>query len=200
MLSPSRLSLFLVTYVALLFVNCPRVFAQVAIEEQHKFNHDIRCVIRTEHQQWDRTSETLLYGTVENLSDGPIELDVDPALYLSSRTSSAMGDNYWAPVDLLHDSPISTNKQPIAGGAGVAIQTRPIRLRFKNKGEKIDFRLDARHLLWAKTIWSGWPSSAFFSIVKADDYDLQLVLETDKGRVESMKVKLSVNDSNPQKQ
>jgi len=199
MLSLCRLSLFLGTYVALLFVHSPRVFAQVAIEEQRKFNHDIRCVIRTEHQ-WDRASETLLYGTVENLSNGPLELDVDPALYLSSRTSSAMGDNYWAPVDLLHDSPISTNKQPIAGGTGVAIQARPIRLRFKNKGEKIDFRLDPRHLLWAKTIWSGWPSTAFFSIVKSDYYDLQLVLETDKGRVESLKVKVSVNDSNPQKQ
>lgn len=171
---------------------------QTTVEENHKFNHDIRCVIQTERRQWSRNTEIVISGTIENLTDGPLELEVDPAFYLSSRTSSEMGDAFWAPVDLLHDSPIGTDKH--ADGVGVSIKPRSIRLQFKSKGDKIDFRIDARHLLWAKTIWSGWPSSAFFSVVKSDDYDLQLVIETDNGRVESPKVHVLIDAGKPPKQ
>jgi hypothetical protein len=68
--------------------------AQIAVEEKHKFNHDVRSVIRTERRQWNRYSETVICGTIENLTDGPLELEVDPALYLSSRTSSEMSDKF----------------------------------------------------------------------------------------------------------
>jgi hypothetical protein len=133
-----------------------------------------------------------------NLTDGPLELEAGPALYLSSRTSSETGDKFWAPVDLLHDSPIGIDKR--YGGVGIGIEPRPIHLRFKNKNNKIDFRIDARHLLWAKEFSSGWPSSGLFGTAKSDDYDLQLVLETDNGRVESLKVKISIDASKPPKQ
>jgi len=171
---------------------------QRTVEEKHKFNHDIRCLVQTERRRWNRNTETIIFGTIVNLTDGPLELDVDPALYLSSRTSSEMGDKFWAPVDLLHDSPIGTDKH--ADGVGVSIKPRPIRLQFKSKDDKTDFRIDAQHLLWAKEISSVWPSSALFSTVKSDDYDLQLVLETDNGRVESPKVKISIDASRPPKQ
>jgi hypothetical protein len=171
---------------------------QTKVEEKHIFNHDVRCVIQTERRQWNRNTETIISGTMENLTDGPLELEVDPAFYLSSRTSSEMGDKFWAPVDLLHDSPIGTDKRN--DGVGVNIQPRPIRLRFKNKDDKIDFRIDAQHLLWAKEVSSVWPSSALFSTVKSDDYDLQLVLETNNGRVESPKVKILIDASKPRKQ
>jgi hypothetical protein len=110
-----------------------------------------------------------------------------------------MRDKFWAPVDLFHGNPIDTDKRDV-GGVGVSIEARPIRLQFKNKDDKIDFRIDAQHLLWAKEISSVWPSSALFSTVKSGDYDLQLVLETDKGRVESSKVKISIDASKPPKQ
>jgi hypothetical protein len=54
-------------------------------------------------------------------------------------------------------------------------------------------RIDAQRLLWAKEISSIWPSATFFSTVKTGDYDLQLVLETDKGRVETAKLNIHVD-------
>jgi len=178
-----------------LFAYCTGELAgQTKEEEHHKFNHDIRSKIQVEHRHWDRNSETTISGTIENLTDGPLELDVDPAFYLSSRTSNNMGDIYWAPADVLHDSPIATNKHS-DGGVGVTVEPRSIHLQFKNGDDKIDFRIDAQHLFWAKEISSAWPWSSLFSTVKSGDYDLQLVMETASGRVESAKVKISVDTS-----
>jgi hypothetical protein len=165
---------------------------QPKVEEDHKFNHDIRCAIQTEHGHWNRNTETTISGTIENLTDGPFEANVDSVFYLSSRTSSELGDRFWAPVDLLHDSPsVPTRRRD--GGVRVTIERRPIHLQFKSKGDKIDFRIDAQHLRWAKETSSVWPQSSLFRVVKSDDYDLQLVMETDRGRVESPKVKISID-------
>jgi hypothetical protein len=154
----------------------------------------IRCLIQTERPQWNRNTETILSGTIENLTDGPLQLEVEPAVYLTSRTSSELGNRFWAPVDLLHDTPLGTNKRPISGhGTVIGIESRSILLEFKTKGDAIHFRIDAQHLLWASDISSVWPSSAFFSTVKSGDYDVQLVLETDNGRVESPNVNISID-------
>jgi hypothetical protein len=199
-LSRRNVCLGLITCLSLAY-STAELPAQIPVEEKQPLNHDIRCVIQTERGQWKRTTEAVVFGTIENETDGPLELEVDPVIYLSSRTSSEMGDKYWAPTDLLHDKPISTEKHAIgAGKEAEGIEAVPIRLLFKAKGDKIDFRVDARHLLWAKVIWSGWPSSALFGIVKSDDYDLQVVLETDNGRVESSKVHVSIDTSKPPKQ
>jgi hypothetical protein len=79
------------------------------------------------------------------------------------------------------------------------IEPVPIHLRFSSKGDKIDFRIDAQHVLSAKEISSVWPSSAFFSTVKSDVYDLQLVLETRNGLGESPKVTISIDATKPAK-
>jgi hypothetical protein len=154
----------------------------------------IRCLIQTERPQWNRNTETIVSGTIENLTDGPLQLEVEPALYLTLRTSSELGDGFWAPLDLLHDTSLGTNKRPVSGdGKVISIESRPILLEFKTKGDAIHFRIDAQHLLWAREISSVWPSSAFFSTVKSGDYDLQLVLETRNGRVETPRVNLSID-------
>ena len=88
--------------------------AQTRVGDQHETNHDIRIVIHSECPYWNRTTETVVSGTVENLTDHALELSVDPVLYLSSKTSNEMGDTFWAPVDLLHDRPISTDKKAIS--------------------------------------------------------------------------------------
>ena len=185
----------LLHYAVVLMLACcaaTGAFAQTRVGDQHEHNHDIRIVIYAECPHWNRTTETVVSGTVENLTDRALELSVDPALYLSSKTSNEMGDTFWAPVDLLHDRPISTDKEKIADGKVEGIQARPILLRFKNKGDTVNFRIDARHLLWAKAISSVWPSEEFFNTVKSDVYALQLVMETDSGRVESPKAHDSV--------
>jgi hypothetical protein len=50
-------------------------------------------------------------GKIEYLSDSTLEVRVAPILYLTPKTSSAERDKYWAPVDLLRDSPLGLEKQ-----------------------------------------------------------------------------------------
>ena len=99
---------------------------------------------------------------------------------------------------MLNDRPNGVDKHPF-GDAAVRIEPRPIHHQFNNRGDQVDFRVDAQRLLWTKEISSVWPHSGLFSTVKSEDYDLQLVMETDNGRVESPKVKISIDSSKPPK-
>jgi hypothetical protein len=84
----------------------------------------VRCLIQTERPQWNRNTETVISGTIENLTDGPLQLEVYPGLSLTSRASSELGDGFWAPVDLLRDTPLATNKRSI-GEDGKAVDIEP---------------------------------------------------------------------------
>jgi hypothetical protein len=117
-----------------------------------------------------------------------------PTLYLSSRTSSELRAKFWAPLDLLHDSPIATDRHQVGRG-GVSIEMLPVYLRFGKTDDTVDFKVDAQHLLCAREISSVWPQSPFFGTVTSDDYDMQLVLETPNGRVESPVLKVRIDSS-----
>jgi hypothetical protein len=151
--------------------------------------------IKTERQQWSRNDDAVVVGKIENLTDQPLELELVPELYLSSKTSTALADIFWAPVDIFHDAPLATDRKPTDNkGLGVSIETRPIRLRLQ-KDETVNFRIDARHVNWAQQISSVWPSFDLFSTVKSDVYDLQLALETNTGTARSNKVAVTIDAS-----
>jgi hypothetical protein len=136
----------------------------------------------------------MVLGRIENLTRGPLSVEVVPILYLSSTTSSEPTERFWAPVDLLHDGPLATDKRPLdAKGTAVAIKPRPIQLRFKSKGEIFDFRIDAGNALWAKEISSVWPSLNLFSAVKSGVYELQMVLRTYDGIAKSREVAIQID-------
>jgi hypothetical protein len=136
----------------------------------------------------------MVLGKIENLTAGPLNVEVVPILYLSSKTSSDPSDRFWAPVDLLHDGPLTTERRPLgAKGRAVAIKPRPIRLQFKSKGEIFSFRIEAGNALWAKEISSVWPSLNLFSAVKSGAYELQMVLETDDGIAKSKEVAIQID-------
>jgi len=80
-----------------------------------------------------------------------------------------------------------------------SIEARPITVKFKTKGGKLDFRVDAKDVLWAKQISSVWPSSGFFETVKTGEYDLQLVLDTGHGLAQSSKLHIWVDAAKPVK-
>jgi len=92
--------------------------------------------------------------------------------------------SYWAPVDLFWDGPLAVDERPMdQKGEVVAIKALPVKLTFNNKGESIDFRFDARHVLRDREISSVWPWRALFAAVEPGSYDLRLVLETTSGTV-----------------
>jgi hypothetical protein len=167
------------------------VIAQTKVEPE-KPSRVIRCTIQTEQKEWKSTEPAVVTGQIENLVDGPLEVRVIPVLSLSTATSGDLPDGYWSPVDLLDDSPVSTDRLP-SDPVITAITARRMLIQFKKKGDSIHFRFDARHTLWERQISSVWPSHQLFSVVKPGSYDLQLELETDEGNVESQKVKIQIS-------
>jgi hypothetical protein len=169
---------------------------QSRVEERRETNHKIRCTIQVEDREWTPLLPAMVRGEIENLTEGPLEIRVQPILYLSSKTSSAERDRYWAPVDLFQDGPLAIDKRPFGqNGEGVAIKAIPIKLTFNNKGKAIDFRIDARHVPWEREISSIWPSRGLFAAVEPGSYDLRLVLETDSGDSESAKAEVVIRAS-----
>src|SRR5262249_7136746 len=104
--------------------------AQTRVDGNTDDNHVIRCVISVKRSEWNSSSPALITGKIEYLGDGSSEIKVVPMLYLSSRTSSAMRERYWAPVDLFHDDALAVDKQSLAKEV-VGIRAKPIQLKFK---------------------------------------------------------------------
>jgi hypothetical protein len=172
--------------------------AQTRVEEHREINHNIRCTIQVQDREWTPAAPAIVRGKVENLTEGSLEIHVQPILYLSSKTSSAERDKYWAPVDLFQDAPLPTDKRSMdQKGKIVAIKLLPIKLSFNKKGDAIDFRIDARHVLWEREISSVWPSRKLFVAVDPGSYDLWLVLATKSGDSESANVAVIVGASTP---
>ena len=172
--------------------------AQTRVKEHRQINHNIRCTIQVQDRKWTPAVPAFVRGKVENLTEGSLEIHVQPILYLSSKTSSAERDKYWAPVDLFQDTPLPVDKQPLGQkGEGVAIKAIPIKLTFQSRGEAIDFRIDARHIFWEREISSVWPSQELFAAVEPGSYDLRLVLGTKSGDCESANVAVVVETSIP---
>jgi len=185
----------------LLFAHPSGSYAQTKVEPKRESNLALRCVIETDRAEWNPTAPAVVTGKVENLSDGPLEIAVQPALYLTSKTSSEERDKYWSPVDLFHNSTLGTDRHAIgAKGEAEAITAQPVRLQFKSKGDIIAFRIDVRDILWAREISSVWPSEKFFAVVDSGAYDLELVLETKSGDSKSDKLTIAVAAGEPQKQ
>jgi hypothetical protein len=173
--------------------------AQTKVEEHREINHNIRCTIQVQDREWTPAAPAIVRGKVENLTEGSLEVHVQPILYLSSKTSSAERDRYWAPVDLFRDAPLPTDTRPMdEKGKVVAIKALPVKLTFNKKGEAIDFRIDVRHILWEREISSVWPSRKLFAAVDPGSYDLRLVLETKSGDSESASVAVVVGASTAQ--
>jgi hypothetical protein len=166
--------------------------AQTKVEPEKVRSRVISCSIQTEQKEWKSAEPAVVTGQIENLADGPLEVRVMPVLSLSTTASDDLPGGYWSPVDVLHDGPLGTDRQPSAPTI-TAITSRRILLQFKKKGDSINFKFDARHTLWERQISSVWPSRQLFSVVKPGSYDLQLEFETDEGKAKSEKLKIQIS-------
>jgi hypothetical protein len=176
--------------------------AQTKVEQKNPPSRVIRCAIDTERSDWKRNEPAIVTGQIQSLIDGPVEVKVVPVLYLSSATSDALRATYWSPVDVLHDTALSTDRQvigPKAKAKAISIESRPILLQFEKKGDSIKFKFDARHTLWARQISSVWPSESLFSVIESGDYNLQLVLEAAEGSSESQKLRIQIDSQKSEK-
>jgi hypothetical protein len=112
--------------------------AQTRVEDRREINHNIRCTIQVPDREWTPAAPAIVRGKVENLTDGSLEIHVQPILHLSSKTSRAERDKYWAPVDLLQGGPLPLNKQPVdQKGDVVAIKMIPIKLALTARASQL---------------------------------------------------------------
>jgi hypothetical protein len=171
------------------------VLGQSGADQTKKINKSIRCAIHTERRDWDSANTAIVYGTIENLSDGPIEVAYWPVLYLSAASTGP--EAHWAPqgrfvasVDLIPGDPFSTTRV-VDSEVG---REHALRLKFKEKGDKIDFnKVDVRNLIWVNELASARPSLKLFAAVPPGAYDLQLVLENEVGSCESPKISVTIS-------
>jgi hypothetical protein len=126
--------------LTILAVSVASSLAQIPQKADITLFRGVRCLIQTQRPQWDRNTGTVVSGTIENLADGPVELEAEPELLLISKASSKLSDRFWAPVDLLRDVPIGINKRPLdPKRRAVSIESQPILLQFKSKGDVFHF-------------------------------------------------------------
>lgn len=149
---------------------------QKRVEGLRTTSRKIACTVRIQDREWKPDEPAIVSGVIENLTDGPQEVNVFPTLYLSSKSSSADRDKYWASVDLFGDRPLSDDRDKKGG-----ISAQPIKLAFKAKNDLLDFHIDAKHILWEREISSIWPSRKLFVVVEPGSYDLRLIVEADDG-------------------
>lgn len=181
-----------ITVVLLLLFRVALLNAQSRVFDKKTQTAEIRCTIEVDSREWSRDRPTAITGTIENLFDGPLDIATTPTLYLSAFSPD---DRYWAPVDVLKDRPLSLDKRPVgATSEGVMIRPLALHLTFKKKGDSIHFRIDAQHLLWARTISALWPSMHIFTVVEPGTYEVRLVLESQRGESESNRVKVVVSN------
>lgn len=180
-----------ITVVLLLF-RVALLNAQSRVFDKKTQAAEIRCTIEVDSREWKRDRPTAITGTIENLFDGPLDIAATPTLYLSAFSPE---DRYWAPVDVLKDRPLSLDKRPVGlTSEGVMIRPLALHLTFKKKGDSIHFRIDAQHILWARTISALWPSMHIFAVVEPGTYEVRLVLESQRGESESNRVKVVVSN------
>ena len=167
--------------------------ATVSSGQNSEFVPKTGIVLHVERKNWTPLAPAVVSGNNRKLTDGTLDIAVVPALYLQSERG-----NYWSPVDLLKSVPLSAQKRTVGVSADVVtVAAQPIRLHFSKKGDTIDFRVDARNLLWAKEISSVWPSQKLFAAVDPGSYQLQLVLSADSA---SQKLPIVVTRKQPGKQ
>jgi len=161
------------------FLALPQLVApQARVAVDRGTNHKIGCTIHVQDREWTSAAPAIITGSVGSLTEGPLKISVLPILYLSTQKHFDDWDRYWAPVDLFRDGPLPTEAYGVGKkGKAVGIRPVPIKLTFKTKDDSVDFRIDARHVLWEKEIGATWPSRELFATVEPGSYVLRLVLE-----------------------
>jgi hypothetical protein len=195
---PSRIGFLIHLELALLLFSHAVGLSGQTIPESNGVNPNIRCTIRSESRNWNPSVPSIITGTIENLSDGPLDIAVQPTFYLSPYPAAGAytaPDEYWAPADVLKDTSLELNRRSIGPkGKAEAIEPRSLQLKFKNKGDSIDFRIDAQHVLWDRVISSVWPSRNLFSAVPPGTYAVRLVLGSKSGESKSNLEKIVISE------
>ena len=119
-------------------------------------SNGIRCSITVESKHWSNGGPAIVSVTVENISEGKVELETIPAFTLNEM-------QYWCPVNIAGDD----YSLPANACSNISLE----------KGAQINSVIDISKFGWDLGISSIWPSKNLYSIVQAGKYKLRLDVE-----------------------
>ena len=121
-----------------------------------KPSNGLRCSIIVKTTHWSNGDPAIVSVTVENISEGKIDLKTIPAFTLNDM-------QYWCPVNIAGDD----HSLPANARSNISLE----------KGAQIDSRIDISMLGWDRGISSIWPWENLYSIVPTGKYMLRLDIE-----------------------
>ena len=157
----------------------------------------LHCKVTLDSDKWTKGGQMTVHILIENASETDVQLNIIPALELTKHPAphdelKRAASTYWAPIDLTGNKPLETDRQ-IVGGAALVIKPRIMSLKL-SKASRVEFRVDAAGMEWARSISSVWPHQKLFEVVANGNYDLAVVLESDKRRLHSNSVAVSIQN------
>jgi len=121
-----------------------------------KLSNGLRCSIIAETTHWSNGDPAIVSVTVENISEGKIDLKTIPAFTLNDM-------QYWCPVNIAGDD----HSLPANARSNISLE----------KGTQIYSRIDISMLGWDQGLSSIWPWENLYTIVPAGKYTLGLDIE-----------------------
>jgi hypothetical protein len=123
-------------------------------------SNGLRCSIIVETAHWYNGDPAIVSVTIENVSEGKVDLKTIPAFTLNEM-------QYWCPVNIEGED----HSLPANARSTISLE----------KGAQINSRVDISKLGWDRGISSIWPSQNLYSIVPTGKYKLRLDIEVVDG-------------------
>jgi hypothetical protein len=161
---------------------------------QTKGNPALLCVISTEAQDWTPAKPATIHVTVENLSNGPLDIPLWSLLYLSPVPQAGLRGTKARVSERIAASVNPTVFEGLDHPPGaVLVENGSARLRFGHKGQKANFKFDASDLIWDFEVVSRTPALKLFTAAKPGAYELQFHMYWEGNNTcDSSKLRLSI--------
>ena len=139
-------------------------------------SNGIRCSITAEETHWSNGEYAIVFITIENISEGKIDLKTIPAFNLNEM-------QYWCPVNIVGED----HNLPANARSTISLE----------KGDQINSKIDISKLGWDRGISSIWPSQNLYSLVPTGNYKLRLDIEVVDGNetqwIRSNEISIEIN-------
>jgi hypothetical protein len=186
----SRPTFCAVPFLALVLLGGASGFAAWAQETPPP---DARCTLSVDTHRWKLGEPAIISITLANRTGAALELDAVPVLNIVPKPGArrANAGAYWAPVDVVANRPLDTDRQTLDGTTAVSIKPKPLKLHLDARGTST-FRIDANAVLWDMQVSSRWPALSFSQAVQPGDYAVSLELREGAGAVRCTQVDVQI--------
>jgi hypothetical protein len=165
-----------------------------AIRAQEAPPPDVRCTLSVDTHRWQPGQPAIVTIVLANRAGAALELGAVPILNIVPKPGErrANAGSYWAPVDIVANRALDTDRQTLDGTKAVSIKPRPLKLHLDARGTST-FKIDANAVLWDMQVSSRWPAFSFSDAVQPGDYSVSLELGGDAGAVRCSQVDVQID-------